>query len=121
MTILANSNRNGLPWSTEEDSFLRSNYSKMSAKQVGENLGRSVYAVRSRVRKLKNDSNFFRNWTNTEYDFLRKNYELLGDEGVAEELGRSVKDVEHHAHLLNMTHLRPEPWGLGSEMTMRKC
>lgn len=112
--------RTNLPWSTKEDTFLRNHYPKMSAKQVGEKLGRSKYAVQSRARKLKTKSSLFRHWTKDDYKFLQKNYGSLGDHGVSEALGRSESDVHHQAQLLNLTYLKPDNWGEMEETLLRR-
>lgn len=58
---LAHVNRHGSPylrkprsdgWTKDEDTFLRENYAKMRAIDIGDHLGRTALGVRSRVQKL---------------------------------------------------------------------
>ncbi|MBV1816880.1 hypothetical protein ACIR03_02605 [Clostridium cochlearium] len=47
----------GKAWTQEEDKFVLKNISKMTYKKIGEEIGRTEYAVANRVWEIKKDMN----------------------------------------------------------------
>ena len=65
------SKRSGSSWSKEEDEFLRDNYAKLGPKIVGEKLGRTRSAVRTRAHEIGASSKQrFKEWSDEEDEFF---------------------------------------------------
>ena len=97
------SKRSGSSWSKEEDEFLRDNYAKLGPKIVGEKLGRTRSAVRTRAHEIGASSKQrFKEWSDEEDEFLRENYPALGARLSGEKLGRSTCSVQNRVRKLNL-------------------
>ena len=102
MTLLATATRTNLPWSTEEDNYLRNHYPEMSAKQVGEKLGRSKYDVRHQAQLLNLTYLRPEPWGLGSEMTMRKCYGSMDMNVLSALLGRSKASIEKKAREMNL-------------------
>ena len=86
-------------WTTADDEFLMKNFGVMSAAEIGQQLDRSVGAVRNRINKLRLRK---RNWTEKEIEFLTEAWGNKSVPLIASHLNRSVEAVKQKAGKLNL-------------------
>lgn len=86
-------------WTTADDEFLMKNFGVMSAAEIGQQLDRSVGAVRNRINKLRLRK---RNWAEKEIEFLTEAWENKSVPLIASHLNRSVEAVKQKAGKLNL-------------------
>ncbi len=99
-------------WSSNEASFLKENYDKMTAREIGQKLGRTIEAVRMRSFKLgltkrgKYLTEY--TWTKEDSDFLSKNYWCMSYKEVAKELDVKERRIQHRIDKLHLTKEPPD-------------
>lgn len=81
-------------WSTEEDSYLESNYEKMPIKNIAEHLGKTDIAVKRRAARLNLKSG--RNMSDSDIDYITNAYSFEGKSmvSIAAELGRHRETIQ---------------------------
>ena len=84
-----------IKWTEKEDVYLKENYGTMTAKEIGEYLGRTTSAVRARVIKLNLKSS--KHWTKEQEEYLTNNLYTLGIHEVAKNIGKSVNAIRDKA------------------------
>lgn len=107
-------------WSREEVETLKNMFSNSSSRKIAEKLGRSYFAVQSKIRKLGlyqtlkasgQKRNFLENcWTAEEIALLKEFYPLKSRVQIAEQLGRSPDGVARMASKLKLSYLRSCPY-----------
>lgn len=88
-------------WTKEEIEFLKENFATMMHKELGEALGRTEQAVRTKCFELKLYKKEYP-WTQKELDFLNSNYNNMTYREIAHELGRTLDAVRSKAALLGI-------------------
>lgn len=86
-------------WTTADDEFLMKKFGVMSAAEIGQQLDRSVGAVRNRINKLRLRK---RNWAEKEIEFLTEAWGNKSVPLIASHLNRSVEAVKQKAGKLNL-------------------
>lgn len=86
-------------WTTADDELLTKNFGVMSAAEIGQQLDRSVGAVRNRINKLRLSK---RNWTEEEIEFLTEAWGNKSIPLIASHLSRSVEAVKLKAGKINL-------------------
>lgn len=87
---------NRRPWTPEEHRFLTQNFGPMTMRQIGEKLGRSVSAVKERMRRVDKRIKVSHRWTAADVELLHK----LGPTKCARATGRNVAACEQKLYLL---------------------
>jgi len=107
----------GKSWTDEETEFLKSNYGKITAKEIAERLDCKLDRVYNKARRLGlssdlNEKTQFeegksegkgRKWEDEEVKFLKLNYGRMDTEDIADKLDRSTNSVYCKAGNLNLS------------------
>lgn len=87
-------------WSDDDLNFLRDNYGKLSYAEIGDVIGKSPMAVKSKGAViLKRVS---RNWPAEHLEILKRDYATKAAPAIAAEIGRGVSAVHGMAHKLGL-------------------
>ena len=78
-------------WTTEEETFLRSNYGKMSYAQIAKSIGRSTGAVKARASFL--GITISRHWTKEQKHVVIQKWADNTADSIAKEIGRPISSV----------------------------
>ena len=83
-------------WTPEESQFALNNYGPMSARQIGEKLGRSAQSVRDRLNRANKKPRIAHHWTAADVELLYQ----LGPTKCARATGRNAAACEQKLYLL---------------------
>lgn len=96
-------------FTSEEDDFLRNNYRKMSARDIGKALGRTETPIRKRADKLGLTKHLKR-WTKEEDKLVLETWNQHGKlDNLAKRLDRGVSEVSARAKKLGLSSWRHKP------------
>lgn len=108
-----------LRWTKEEDTTLRTHYSKRGSRYTAELLGRSVTSVQHRALKLGIPGNGVRVWTEMEIRYLRSRYPTTPVSRICRTLHRSEQSVRGQINRLGLGTPAPTPWTEGEISYLR--
>ena len=80
-------------WTTEEDQYLRDNVNTKSAKEIAEELDKSVNSIYTRIKLLDLKKPAYRKWTEKEDEYLLNKYGTRELAKIASYLKRDVDSV----------------------------
>lgn len=108
-------------WTVSEVNFLKANVGKMSDREIGEKIGRSIHAVcckRQSLERVKNlrpvvespkvaedkksEDKHYRAWTRKEEQILKKEFNMNSVKSLAKQLGRTENAVKTRAYTLGL-------------------
>lgn len=75
---------NKILWTDEQLDYMKSNHSKLTNKQLADNLNLKVTSVRTKLYEMGFYKMRLEYWTDEQVDFLKANYQHLGDTELAE-------------------------------------
>lgn len=111
--------RSGQTWTVEDDDQLRTFYRIYGIKYVSRLLGRTMYAVRTRARRLGVRFET-ETWTRSDDAFLRKHHKTMPRAGIAERLKRTVPAVITRLMRLGLTNPPSPEWSDREIAVVRK-
>ena len=89
-------------WSEEELKLLKRLYKKKKAREIAEQTGRTIGALREKAQRLGLQKNPFRFWSKKDLDILKKLYPTEKLQVIAKKLGRSTDTVSAKARKLGL-------------------
>jgi len=91
-------------WTAKEEKFLRENYGKIPAPEIGKELDRSTKSVRRKAERLGLKSDFVPGeWSEDEVEFLRRKHGEMTAQQIADRLGRTEAAVWSRTRKLGLT------------------
>lgn len=94
---------NGKPWTNEENEFVRSNWNKMTAREISAVLGRSRAVIANHRQKLGLNKKSTE-YTPEEDEFIRAHWKTMSDSKMATVLHRSELSICRRRNLLGLKH-----------------
>ena len=86
-------------WTNEELEFVKSNYERLSNKEMAARLGRSKSSIEGILNgRLNITRTETRRWTNEETEFLKNNFMKYTNQELADILGRSKSSIHGRIH-----------------------
>lgn len=87
-------------WTADEIAYVKSNYKKLSKKEIALNLNRTSKSVEHQITRLGLSN---RAWTTEQEDYLRSNWHLKTATQIAVELGKTKSAINHKVARLGLT------------------
>jgi len=92
----------GQSWTEKEINFLKKSYEYMTARQIGEKLGRSDHSVRRMASIIQITNNDRRSWSLKEDDVIRRYFYKTNYPFLAVRLNRTISSVKSRANKLGL-------------------
>lgn len=89
-------------WSQEEVDFLKNNYHQYDAGYFAKKFGRTLEAIRAKIKKIEVPRKKAKNWTQSEVKFLKDNYSLYSWKELSVLLDRPILGIADKATNLKL-------------------
>jgi hypothetical protein len=97
-------------WTADEDTFLRNNYKRMTARTIAERLGRTYMATQTRadtlglVKRLRMKVGYTQHkWTQEELDYIKENFQEFTCDELADHIGVTTGSLRNQVKKLKLT------------------
>ena len=108
-----------LAWSKDEIKLLKRLFPRGRAKEVAEQTGRTLAAVKQRAYEIGLKTGKYRRWSPDEVKLLKRLHAKEKIQSIADKLGRSYKTVKGKAHSIGLKKQECRPWSR-QEMALLK-
>ncbi len=113
-------NRTGIAWSLDEVRRLRKLFPLGRARELAEQTGRPLTAVRQKAYSLGLRGREYRRWSAEEIRMLKKLYPNETAQTIADKLGRSCETVEGKASTIGLRKQAARPWSRQEVALLKK-
>jgi hypothetical protein len=116
--------KNGwVAWSEDEVKLLKRLFPHGRAREIAEQIGRPLTAVRQKAYSMGIKTREWRLWSANEIKLLKKLYPSENTQSIADKLGRSRISINHKANLIGLKKVGTAPvcvWSRQEEALLRK-
>jgi hypothetical protein len=122
VALMAKSKKNTwVLWSKDEVKLLRKLFPRGRTREVADQTGRPLTAVRQKAYNMGLKTKKYRPWSANEVKLLKKLYPNENTRSIAGKLGRSLREIKTKVYTASFRKKRrPLPWSIQEETLLKK-